>query len=99
MAFKKQQIVKVKYAPDTEELADMGTVYIVADNEVFIHSLNKIKDYKTMVKFLDNNKNNYDELVKTPDTYDLEFDVSHTMLEAVHNSEMDVKEKLVGKAL
>jgi hypothetical protein len=96
MAFKKQKIVKVKFAPDTEELADMGTVYIITDDEIFIKALSEIKFYKTMVNFLDNNKNNYDELVKTPDTYDFEFDVSHTMLEAVLNSEMDVEEKLVG---
>ncbi|MBE0497412.1 MAG: hypothetical protein IBX45_13415 [Campylobacterales bacterium] len=92
---KNKQLIKVKYAPDTEELADMGTVYIVTDDVAFIHALSEIKHYKNMVKFLDNNKDMYVELVKTPDTFDLEFDVSHTMLEAVQNSEMDIGEKLI----
>ena len=41
----------------------------------------------------------YVELLKAPDTFDIEFDVSHTMIEAVQNSEMDIEEKLIGKAL
>jgi hypothetical protein len=94
-----KKTIKVKYAPDTEELADMGTVYIKANDESFVRSLSTIKDYKTMVKFLDDHKDMYVELVKTPDTFDIEFDVSHTMIEAVQNSEMDIEEKLIGKAL
>ena len=89
---KNKQLIKVKYAPDTEELSDMGTVYIITDDVDFIHALSEIKHYKNMVKFLDNNKDMYVELVKTPDTFDMEFDVSHTMLEAVENSEMDIEE-------
>ena len=92
---KNKQLIKVKYAPDTEELSDMGTVYIITDDESFVRSLSAIKDYKTMVKFLDDHKDMYVELVKTPDTFDLEFDVSHTMLEAVQNSEMDIGKKLI----
>ncbi|MBN2963843.1 hypothetical protein JWV37_03530 [Sulfurospirillum sp. T05] len=83
-----KKTIKVKYAPDTEELADMGTVYIVTDDVAFIHALDRMKDYKNMVRFLDDHKDMYVELVKTPDTFDMEFDVSHTMVEAVQNSEM-----------
>lgn len=94
-----KKTIKVKYAPDTEELADMGTVYIITDDVDFIHALSEIKHYKNMVKFLDSNKNMYVELVKTPDTFDMEFDVSHTMADAVENSRMDIEDKLIGKAL
>lgn len=73
-------LIKVKFAPDTEELADMGTIYVITDNQSFISSLGKIRDYKEMVKFLDDNRHLYEELVKTPLEYDLEFDVSWTMI-------------------
>lgn len=86
-------LIKVKYAPDTELLGDMGTCYIIATHQGFIKTLESITDYKVMPLFLDANKQYYTELIETPEHYDKEIDLSEQCLKNIQDDSMPFKDK------
>lgn len=94
----KPMLIKVKYAPDNDITGDMGTSYIVTSHKGFIETLESITDYKVMPCFLDANKKYYQELVKTPDHYDKEIDVTASFMRAIEDDEMDFMDKVVDKS-
>ncbi len=92
-------LIKVKYAPDTELTGDQGTCYIKTEHQGFIEALGSITDYKIMPLFLDANKQYYTELVKTPEHYDKEIDLSEQCLENIQNDSMQFKDKQISSSL
>lgn len=88
-------LIKVKYAPDTELLGDIGTCYIVTAHKGFIKTLESITDYKVMPHFLDANKEYYKELIETPEHYDKEIDLSEQCLKNIQDDSMPFKDKQI----
>ena len=93
------QLIKVKYAPDTELTGDLGTFYIVTEHQGFIKTLESITDYKVMPLFLDANKQYYTELVKTPEHYDKEIDVSEQCLKNIQDDSMPFSDKQISNVI
>lgn len=88
-------LIKVKYAPDTELLGDMGTCYIIATHKGFIEALESITDYKVMPYFLDVNKQYYTELINTPKHYDKEIDLSEQCLKNIQDDSIPFRDKQI----
>ena len=88
-------LIKVKYAPDTELLDDIGTCYIITAHQGFIKKLESITDYKVMPRFLDENKQYYTELIETPNHYDKEIDLSEQCLKNIQDDSMPFKDKQI----
>ena len=92
-------LIKVKYAPDTELVGDMGTSYIVTEHKGFIETLESITDYKVMPRFLDENKQYFTELVKTPEYYDKEIDLSEQCLKNIQDDSMPFSDKQISSLI
>ena len=92
-------LIKVKYAPDTELVGDMGTNYIVTEHKGFIETLESITDYKVMPRFLDENKQYFTELVKTPEYYDKEIDLSVQCLKNIQDDSMPFSDKQISSLI
>lgn len=88
-------LIKVKYAPDTELVGDIGTCYIVTVHQGFIATLESITDYKVMPRFLDENKQYYTELIQTPTHYDKEIDLSQQCLKNIQDDSMPFSDKQI----
>jgi len=85
--------IAVKCAVDSEHFGDLGTFYILCDDEVK-SILEGIDDIYEMVDFINNNSNLYVEVYGKPSVIDKWIDFSEEFLAIVNDDSIPFKDKL-----
>jgi len=85
--------IAVKCAVDSEHFGDLGTFYILCDDEVKT-MLERINNIYEMVSFINDNSNLYVEVYGKPNVIDKWIDFSEEFLAIVNDDSIPFKEKL-----
>ena len=85
--------IAVKCAVDSEHFGDLGTFYILCDDEVKT-MLERINNIYEMVSFINDNSNLYVEVYGKPSVIDKWIDFSEEFLAIVNDDSIPFKEKL-----
>ena len=83
------KIIKVVCVPDDKILKDLGTVYIKTSDKKLVKELSEIKHFKVMAKFLDANEHRYEEIVKTPKAFDIEYNLLESFYVDLENNALE----------
>jgi len=85
--------IAVKCAVDSEHFGDLGTFYILCDDEVKT-MLEGIENIYEMVSFVKENKELYVEVYGKPNVIDKKIDFSEEFLAIVNDDSIPFKDKL-----
>ena len=85
--------IAVKCAVDSEHFGDLGTFYILCDDEVKT-MLERINNIYEMVSFINDNSNLYVEVYGKPSVIDKWIDFSEEFLAIVNDDSIPFKDKL-----